>query len=448
MQRRYGPRSMKVTGSNSTRKTLPDWRDKAILLVDLDAFFASVEQLDHPAWQGRPVIVGGDPERRGVVSTASYEARGYGVHSAMPSSTAKRLCPQAIWTPGNFARYREMSAQVMAILAEETPFMQQVSIDEAFLDVTPTAHNTEHPIHIASRIKKRVKELGISCSIGVGVSKSVAKIASDAEKPDGLTVVYPGCEQGYLAPLPLRAMSGIGQAAEAKLRAYGLQTLGDVAQASPSILESVFGKNGEEMRLRCLGRDESPVAQSKEVKSVSSETSFATDISTEAEVRRAISTMAAKVCRRLRKQDLQASTFALKMRYENLKVRTAQTRIHPASDDEFQVAALLGELVPALWKPGMPLRLIGIAASGFDENEAPFLQESLFDEAGNSATTEVRARNARLIEATDRIRDRFGERAVNFGRENVVLGSTTGTAAKNPEDHLRRKSDSTDTKAR
>ncbi len=432
-----------MTDTDNTRQTLPDWQGKAILLVDLDAFFASVEQLDHPSWRGKPVIVGGDPSRRGVVSTASYEARKFGVHSAMPSSTAKRLCPQAIWTPGHFARYREMSSQVMAILSDETPFMQQVSIDEAFLDVTPTAHNTEHPVAIAQRIKDRVKTLGISCSIGVGVSKSVAKIASDAEKPNGLTVVYPGTEQGYLAPLPIRTMSGIGQAAEAKLKAYGLQTLGDVAHASPSILSSVFGKNGEMMRLRCLGQDESPVAHNEEVKSVSNETSFATDITTEPEVKRAISTMAAKVCRRLRKQQLQASTFALKMRYGNLKIRTAQTRIHPATDDEFEVTARLGELVPTLWKPGMPLRLIGVAASGFDEADEPYIQESLFgnEDENAPAANEAKERNAKLIEATDRIRDRFGERAVNFGRENAVLGSTTGTSAKNPEDYLKRAGD-------
>ena len=173
---------------------LPQWRGKAILLVDLDAFFASVEQLDHPQWRGKPVIVGGDPKKRGVVSTASYEARVYGVHSAMPSSTAQRLCPDAIWTSGRYGRYREMSNQVMTILRDETPFMQQVSVDEAFLDVTPTKHNNEHPVIIAQRIKRRVAALGITCSIGVGVSKSVAKIASDADKPAGLTGVYPGRE--------------------------------------------------------------------------------------------------------------------------------------------------------------------------------------------------------------------------------------------------------------
>ena len=182
-----------------------------MLLVDLDAFFASVEQLDHPAWRGKPVIVGGDPKRHGVVSTASYEARKYGVRSAMPSSTADRLCPHAIWTRGHFSRYRELSSAVMNILFCESPRLQQVSIDEAFLDISPTRINREHPVAVARRIQQRVSELGITCSIGLGTSKTIAKIASDMDKPCGLTVVYPGRESDFLSPLPIRAMSNLSQ---------------------------------------------------------------------------------------------------------------------------------------------------------------------------------------------------------------------------------------------
>ena len=180
---------------------LQPWTGPAILLVDLDAFFASVEQLDHPAWRGKPVIVGGDADKHGVVSTASYEARAYGVHSAMAASAARELCPQAIWTHGHFDRYKEMSARVMAILHDESPHVQQVSIDEAFVDVSPTEVNSEHPAAIADRIQKRVAHLGVTCSIGVGTSKTVAKIASDLDKPRGLTVIYPGSELDLLFPL-------------------------------------------------------------------------------------------------------------------------------------------------------------------------------------------------------------------------------------------------------
>ena len=170
---------------NDNDAYLPPWEGPAILLVDLDAFFASVEQLDHPAWRGKPVIVGGDADAHGVVSTCSYEARAFGVRSAMASSLARALCPEAIWTHGHFHRYREVSAAIMAILRDETPHVQQVSIDEAFMDVTPTAVNTEHPVLVAQRIQERVAALGVTCSIGVGTSKSVAKIASDRDKPRG-----------------------------------------------------------------------------------------------------------------------------------------------------------------------------------------------------------------------------------------------------------------------
>ena len=421
---------------------LPLWSGKAIMLVDLDAFFASVEQLDHPEWRGKPLIVGGDPGKRGVVSTASYEARRYGVHSAMPSSTAQRLCPNAIWVHGNHARYKEMSDAVMGILNDETPFMQQVSIDEAFLDVTPTAYNTEHPVLIARRIKKRVSQLGITCSIGLGASKSVAKIASDADKPDGLTVVFPGREAAYLAPLPLRAMSGIGEAAERRLHNMGLRTLGDVAHAESSMLASVFGKNAEMMRLRCLGADSSPVVQDDEVKSVSNEMSFAVSLATRDQIGRALATMAAKVCRRLRKKGLKAQTLALKVRYENLKIRTAQLQLPHGTDDEYEVMQALDPLIDDLWTHGMQVRLVGVAASGFDEPASTVIQDSLFDLNVGESQIDVQDEKApqkksrsNLIAATDRIRDRFGERAVNFGRERATLDSTTGSGAKNPEDY-------------
>ena len=214
---------------------------------------ASVEQLDHPEWRGKPVIVGGSPEKRGVVSTASYEARKYGVHSAMPSSTAARLCSDAIWTSGHFHRHREMSKQVMNILYDESPKLMQVSIDEAFLDITPTRTNTTHPVIIAHRIQNRVSKLGITCSIGLGASKSVAKIASNQNKPKGLTIVYPEQSEQFLATLPIKEMSGIGPVAEKKLRHYRIQTLGDLANADIALLHEVFGKNAQIMKDRAQG---------------------------------------------------------------------------------------------------------------------------------------------------------------------------------------------------
>lgn len=424
------------------------WEGPAILLVDLDAFFASVEQLDHPEWRGKPVIVGGDANKRGVVSTASYEARAFGVRSAMPSSQAVRLCPQAIWTGGHFGRYRELSNAVMDILRSETPHVQQVSIDEAFLDVSPTRINREHPVEVARRVQARVQELGITCSVGVATSKSVAKIASEMDKPRGLTVVYPGSERTFLDPLPVRALSGVGPAAQAKLHAHGIDTLGDLAHASEQLMVRLLGKNGHTMRQRALGIDDSPVVDDNSVKSVSSETSFAVDLTQRADIEAAIGTMAAKVGRRLRRKGLAGLSLELKVRYGDRSVHTARCRMANPTDDELAMLPLLYGLLDELWAEGMPLRLVGVAVSGFAHDHA--VQESLFDdgEFANASAAQKEAagrkgaasrlddaRRQELLHATDAVRDRFGEEAVAFGRELRSKRNTTGTAAKNPEDY-------------
>ena len=238
-----------VDRSQGSNTPVLAWEGPAIGLLDLDAFFASVEQLDHPEWRGRPVIVGGSAERRGVVSTASYEARRFGVHSAMPSATARRLCPDAIWTQGNYARYREMSDRVMALLCAETPLVEQVSIDEAFFDVTPGRFSREDPVEICRRVQRRVSELGVTCSIGIGVNKTVAKIASEREKPRGLTVVLPGTERHFLAPLPVSAMSGVGPATERRLAQMGVRTLGELSRTEVGALQREFGVRKPALKL-------------------------------------------------------------------------------------------------------------------------------------------------------------------------------------------------------
>ena len=423
---------------------LPPWEGPAILLVDLDAFFASVEQLDHPGWRGKPVIVGGDADKRGVVATASYEARKFGVRSAMPSSQAARLCPEAIWTHGRFSRYREMSRTIMAILTDESPRIQQVSIDEAFLDVTPTPHVPEHPIRIAERIQRRVSELGVTCSIGLGTTKTVAKIASDRDKPNGLTVVFPGSEREFLFPLPIRVMSGIGPSAEAALKRHGIRTLGDLALADEGLLKRVFGKNAGMMRARALGGEAAAVEADDAVKSVSHEMSFSEDLHTEREVENAIATMAAKVGRRLRQKGLAGHTVALKVRYGDRSVRSVQKRLPRPTDDELAMIPLLNRMVREVWEPGMPVRLIGVGVSGFEDANAP-VQESLFDLAAEAPSEEDAppaaipddAKRAGLLAATDKVRDRFGEGAVKFGRELSLERRTTGTTPKNPADYLK-----------
>ncbi|MBM6774102.1 DNA polymerase IV [Olsenella profusa] len=406
------------------------WEGPAIGLLDLDAFFASVEQLDHPEWRGRPVIVGGSAERRGVVSTASYEARRFGVHSAMPSATARRLCPQAIWTQGNYARYREMSDKVMAILDAETPLVEQVSIDEAFFDVTPGRFSRESPVAICRRVQRNVSELGVTCSIGIGVNKTVAKIASEREKPRGLTVVLPGTERAFLAPLPVGAMSGVGPATERRLEQMGVRTLGELSRVDEGVLRRAFGVLGPRMALRAAGLERSQVAEAaapEAAKSVSNERTFERDLTSEDEVRAAVRHVASVVGRRLRRKGLRGRTVTLKVKYDATRGRTAQHRLAAPTDDERvfgeAAVALLGEL----WNPGEHVRLIGVGVSGFDE-DAPE-QLSLFGDGPQDeqeGAPRARDRSA-LGRVTDELRERFGEGAVGYGRDLRFKGHTSDT---------------------
>ena len=414
---------------------LPAWDGRAILLVDLDAFFASVEQLDHPEWRGKPVIVGGAADKRGVVSTCSYEARTYGVRSAMPASTAARLCPDAIWVAGNFARYKEVSMQVMQILHNESPYVQQVSIDEAFVDITPTPLFNDHPVLVAQRIQQNVAELGVTCSIGLGISKSVAKVASDRDKPQGLTVVYPGREQAFLADLPLSCMSGIGPCAQERLAALGLRTLGDVAGADETLLKPIFGKNVRMMQNRCKGADTDEVVDGEPAKSVSNEISFAHDLTDRDDIEAALHTVCAKVARRLRLKELKALGVSVKVRYEDRTTRTQQCMLEQASNSEYEFFEALLPLLDDLWTEGMSIRLVGMAAYRFDEQEQ--MQASLFDTTSDeqAAPDRKRAQLDELAKATDSVRNRFGEHAVMFGREISTMGNLTGSSSKNPHDY-------------
>ena len=396
-----------------------EWQGRAVLLMDLDAFFASVEQLDHPQWRGKPVIVGGQAGKRGVVSTCSYEARAIGVRSAMPSSTAARLCPQAVWVEPHFKRYRELSAAVMGILYDESPLLEQVSIDEAFLDVTPGRFVRESPVAIAARIQQRVSQLGITCSIGVASGKSVAKIASDLDKPRGLTVVYPGSEQAFLAPMEVRAMPGIGKQSALKLQALGIRTLGDLAAAQPAQLKGVFGVNAAAFVHRAAGIDERPLVTESEVKSISNERTFTRDLTSRAEIEAAIDYLGCMVGRRLRKQGLAGHTVTLKLRYSDLSSRTAQHSIGSQVDDESVFIPVAKQLLGQVWRPGDSVRLVGIGIGGFHEKDQ---QMELF---GDGSAEELPAGNPALVSAADKVRDRFGDSKLVFGRQLKLTVETT-----------------------
>ena len=408
-----------------------DWVGPAVGLLDLDAFFASVEQLDHPEWRGRPVIVGGSAEHRGVVSTASYEARRFGVHSAMPSATARRLCPDAIWTRGDFARYREVSRSVMEVLCAETPLVEQVSIDEAFFDVTPGRYSRESPIAICRRVQRRVAELGVTCSIGLGVNKTVAKIASEREKPRGLTVVFPGTERAFLAPLPVSAMSGVGPATERRLRAMGIRTLGELSRADDRALEREFGVLGPRMRARAGGEERSRVIEAaapEEVKSVSSERTFDHDLTQREDVVAAVRHIAAMTGRRLRRKGLEGTTVTLKLKFNVSHTRTAQRSLPRPTSDERVFGEMAVGLLDELWAPGQPVRLVGVGVSGFDAPVAS--QLSLFSEDDRTPGRD----RSDLGRVTDRLRDLFGEGVVRYGRDLRFRGHTTGTAPMHKDD--------------
>ncbi len=420
------------------KNSLVPWKGSAILLVDLDAFFASVEQLDHPEWRHKPVIVGGSPNKRGVVSTASYEARAFGVHSAMPSQTAVKLCPQAFWTSGNFHRYREISKQVMDILYFESPHLMQVSIDEAFLDVSPTRINKEHPIHIAQRIQKNIEELGITCSIGLGTSKAVAKIASNTNKPCGLTVVYPGEEKAFLSPLSIKEMSGIGPAAQKTLKQYGIHTLGDLAKSDQSILKRVFGKNAQRMRLRCAGID-TPLTDTPEpAKSISNEISLAQSTSERSDIEALIATTAHKVGRRLRRKEAVGSVLHLKIRFEDLTRKSCQKKIPNLGSNELHWLPYLYAMLDEIWNGIDLVRLIGVGVSDFKQDP---VQTTLFDNNHTKCASDKRPlltcanENIDLLKARDAIAEKFGENMLQFGHEMRIKSATTKSSSKNPEDY-------------
>lgn len=388
------------------------WKGPAVGLLDLDAFFASVEQLDHPEWRGRPVIVGGSAGRRGVVSTASYEARAYGVHSAMPSAQAERLCPQAIWTRGRFDRYREMSRRVMDILLAETPLVEQVSIDEAFFDVTPGRFSREHPVAICRRVRDAVAALGVTCSIGLSTSKTVAKIASDKEKPRGLTVVPPGTEALFLRDLPVRDMSGVGPATERTLLSHGIRTLGELAAGDPAEMARLLGVAGPALVERAAGREHSPVRaadDAEEPKSVSNERTFARDLT-------------------------QAGAHLGRHREHG---RTAQRRLAAPTDDESVFGRAALDLLHEVWRPGVAVRLVGVGVSRFGEAAAPE-QPTLFPDAmlggdgdGRDGGSPAPKGRRELSVALDELRERFGAGAVSYGRDLRLKDETSDTVPMN-----------------
>ena len=338
-----------------------------IIHADLDAFYAAVEQHDNPELRGQPVMVGGRPDGRGVVATASYEARKFGVHSAMPMATAVRHCPDGIIIRPRFDRYRAVSAQVMAVFRSVTDVIEPQSLDEAYLDITPAAA-LRAPLAIAIDIKERVaQETGLAISVGLATGKCVAKIASDLQKPDGLVVVPVGAEAEFLAPLPVGKLAGIGPKSAARLHADGVRTIGDLANMPDDWFDRTFGKRGRSVRDHARGIDDSPVQTTRAAKSISSETTFGADISDAAELRAVVQQLSGKVADALANKDVTGRTVTVKIRLSDYTTFTRQQTLSDATNDASIIATAAWTLLERELSPERAFRLLGVGASGFSQ---------------------------------------------------------------------------------
>ena len=379
---------------------------RAILHVDMDAFFAAIEQLDDPKLRGKPVLVGGDGPR-GVVATASYEARPYGCHSAQPMAVAKRLCPHAVVVPGRYARYREVSEQLFEIFESFTPVVQPLSIDEAFLDVTGSERIHGPAVQIAAAIKRRVRdELALTASVGVAPNKFLAKLASDLEKPDGLTVITAADVDRVLPPLPVTKIWGIGPKTAARLDGMAIRTIGDLRKASDATLARLLGDDAERCRNLAHGRDDRAVVTDSEAKQVSQENTFSVNIADPETVRNELLEQVQHVARRLRKNKLRAGGLTLKIRFGEFKTIT-RSRTLEEPTDRTDVLWNVTKDVFDEWaaKQFVPVRLIGMAARQLSGGGA---QMTLFADAAGT-------KHEQLDKVMDRIVDRFGKSAVRRG---------------------------------
>jgi DNA polymerase-4 len=353
---------------------------RTIIHADLDAFYASVEQQDNPELRGKPVVVGGPPESRGVVTTASYEARKFGIHSAMPMSRALRRCPAAIRISPRFDRYGEISRQVMEVFRSVTRLVEPLSMDEAFLDVTGRHKPYGGAKGLAAYLKRAVKEkTGLTLSIGVGTNKTVAKIASDAGKPDGLVVVPPGKEAAFLAPMPARVLWGVGPRSEKALAEAGFHTVGDIASAPVDRLEALFGARGRDLWEMANGRDEREVITERETKSVGAETTFPRDLPDGPALREELAGLANGVAQRLRHAGMRARTIAIKLRYSNFHTITRQTSRPDPTDDAEAIRSAAGALLDKVVEEGDEFRLLGIHCSNLSDGETHEGTLPLFD---------------------------------------------------------------------
>jgi DNA polymerase-4 len=385
---------------------------RKILHIDLDAFFCSVEENNDPSLHSKPFAVGGRPDQRGVVASCSYAARMYGVHSAMPMGQAIRLCPDLIIISGRHGDYGKISHQVMDYLETLTPQIEQVSIDEAFLDLSDLPDPSET---LARNIQQYILEnFHLPCSIGVATSKLVAKIATDVGKasnrsnlpPQAIRVVPPGQEADFLAPLPTNALWGIGPKTAARLSELGIHTIGDITRLQKHDMVKVLGKYGEDLGKRALGIDDSPIHTSHEVKSVSNETTFSRDVTDVQALYETLHSLSESVGRRLRKNNLRGSTIKLKLRWSDFTTLTRQATLTDPTNDDREIYAVVKELFNKTWRKGRPVRLLGVGVNQFDN---PVKQLSLWDVPNK--------KDSNLFTAVDNVKQRYGKNSIMRGSD-------------------------------
>ncbi len=389
----------------------------SILHVDMDAFFVSVELLERPELRGKPVVVGGRPDQRGVVSAASYEARKYGIQSAMPLRTAGRLCPHAVFLDGHHAKYGEWSDRVASILAKFSPIVEMVSIDEAYLDLSGTERLHGPPLAAADNLLRTItRTTSLPCSGGLATTRLTAKVASDQAKPRGLVWVAPGQEAKFLAPLSVRKIPGIGEVTERALRALRIETVEQLAALPQEKLEKVFGQWGTALYRKARGGDSYEFIIDAEPKSISHNHTFGEDTDDTAALNAMLSHLSQKACKRLREAGLATRTLTLTIRYAGFETHTRAKSLAEPTCLDADIYAVFQNLFREHRDPRRKIRLLGVSLSGFAHGAE---QLDLLD-------PERRAKLEKLTRATDRLRDRFGFGVVQFGGSLRPDGSGQG----------------------
>lgn len=373
----------------------------------MDAFFVSVERILDPSLEGKPVIVGGDPHGRGVVAACSYEARKFGLHSAMPIRNAFRLCPNGVYLNGHYKEYVRYSNLVKYLLEEKFPLVQQASVDEFYFDFTGCEKIYSHPETFAKKLQTEIlHKFSLPCSMGISSNKGVSKIATDFKKPCGITFVQPGKEKEFLAPLAIERIPGVGKKTFPILRARGFRTIGDIANASPDYLAIALGKFGTDLWNRANGFGSDILSVEHERKSISKETTFNQDIVSKSEIETHLFNLIAKVSQLLRNENFQTSTVSIKLRYSDFSTVTRAKTLHEPTDDDKMIFETAAKLFRNAYTRRVGIRLIGVHLSSLEHSS---MQEVLFDDEDI-----VRKR---MLNAVTKIRDKFGTKAIHIGSE-------------------------------